>query len=125
MRLIDYLRWVELHIYMTVHELSLTCTRQPGQGPNRYIFVVVAHALLTACICYYTGAKSHTLHKQALHHILFPYAKGHWCWYVVVVVGAGSFVPILFCALPAAAELGSRVLAHKAAMLCGCMRREG
>jgi hypothetical protein len=34
--LIDYLRWAELHLYMTVHELSLTCTRQSGQGPNRY-----------------------------------------------------------------------------------------
>jgi hypothetical protein len=69
-------------------------------------FVVVAHALLTtACICYYTSATSYTLHKQALYYILFPYAKGYWCWYVVVVVGAGSFAPSLFCALPAAAEL--------------------
>jgi hypothetical protein len=36
LRLIDYLRWAELHIYMAVHELSLTCTRRSGQGPNRY-----------------------------------------------------------------------------------------
>jgi hypothetical protein len=36
LRLIDYLRWAELHIYMAVHELSLTCTRPSGQGPNRY-----------------------------------------------------------------------------------------
>jgi hypothetical protein len=36
LRLIDYLRWVELHIYMTVHELSITCTRRSGQDPNRY-----------------------------------------------------------------------------------------
>jgi hypothetical protein len=34
--LIDYLRWAELHIYMAVHELFLTCTRRSGQGPNRY-----------------------------------------------------------------------------------------
>jgi hypothetical protein len=68
-------------------------------------FVVVAHALLTACICYYTGGMFHTLQKQAIHHILFPYAKGYWCWYVVMVVGARSFVPSLSCSLPAAAEL--------------------
>jgi hypothetical protein len=36
LRLIDYLRWAELHIYLAVHELSLTCTRRSGQGPNRY-----------------------------------------------------------------------------------------
>jgi hypothetical protein len=36
--LIDYLRWVELHIHMTVQELSLTCTRRPGQDPNRYSY---------------------------------------------------------------------------------------
>jgi hypothetical protein len=70
-------------------------------GGRLISFVVVEHTLLTtACICYYTGATSHTLHKQALHHILFPYAKGYWCWHVVVVVGAGSFVTSLSCALP-------------------------
>jgi hypothetical protein len=36
LRIVDYLRWAELNIYMTVHELSLTRTRQSGQGPNRY-----------------------------------------------------------------------------------------
>jgi hypothetical protein len=36
LRLIDYLRWVELQIYMTIHELSLTCTRRSGQGTNHY-----------------------------------------------------------------------------------------
>jgi hypothetical protein len=36
--LIDYLRWAELHIYMTVHKLSLTRTRRSGQGLNRYNF---------------------------------------------------------------------------------------
>jgi hypothetical protein len=75
------------------------------RGGRLISFVVVAHALLTtACICYYTGATSHTLHKQALYHILFQYAKCYWCWYVEVVVEAESFVPSLFCALPAAAK---------------------
>jgi hypothetical protein len=41
MRFFDYLRWAELHIYMTVHELSLTCTRRSGQGPNRYSYTEV------------------------------------------------------------------------------------
>jgi hypothetical protein len=36
LRIVDYLRWAELHIYMTVHELFLTRTRRSGQGPNRY-----------------------------------------------------------------------------------------
>jgi hypothetical protein len=68
-------------------------------GGRLISFVVVAHALLTtACICYYTGATSHTLHKQALHYVLFPYEKCYWCWYVEVVVGAESFVSSLFCA---------------------------
>jgi hypothetical protein len=38
LRIVDYLRWAELHIYMTVHELSLTRTRRSGQGPNRYTY---------------------------------------------------------------------------------------
>jgi hypothetical protein len=38
LRIFNYLRWAELNIYMTVHELSLTRTKQSGQGPNRYIF---------------------------------------------------------------------------------------
>jgi hypothetical protein len=68
--------------------------------------VVVAHDLLTtAYICYYTGATSHLLHKQALHHILFPHATRYWCW-SIVVVGAESLVSSLSCALPAAAKLG-------------------
>jgi hypothetical protein len=73
--------------------------------------VVVAHTLLTtACICYYTGARSHTLHKQALHHILFPHATRYWYW-SIVVVGAESLVSSVSCAPSAAAELGARICA--------------
>jgi hypothetical protein len=68
--------------------------------------VVIAHALLTACICYYTGVTSYTLHKQALYHIHFPHATRYWRW-CIVVVGAESLVSSLSCALPAAAKLGA------------------
>jgi hypothetical protein len=72
---------------------------------------------MPCCICCDTGGISHTLHKQALHHIFFLYGKGYWCWYEVVVVGAGSFVPTSSCALPAAADLGSRVRTVAAALV--------
>jgi hypothetical protein len=37
MRLIDYLRWAELHIKIAVHELS-HLVLAIGHGPNRYNF---------------------------------------------------------------------------------------
>jgi hypothetical protein len=43
LRIVDYLRWAELHIYMTVHELFLTRTRRSGQGPNRYNNELLQH----------------------------------------------------------------------------------
>jgi hypothetical protein len=80
-------------------------------GGRLISFVLVAHALLTtACICYNTSATSHTLHKQALYHTLFPHATRYWCW-SIVLVGAGSLLSSLSCAPSAAAELGARICA--------------
>jgi hypothetical protein len=85
---------------------------------GRLISVVVgAHALLTtACICYASGATPHTLHKQALHYILFQDVKRCWCW-STVVVGVGSFMPNFSCARSAAAELRPGICAAPSAAL--------
>jgi hypothetical protein len=62
-------------------------------GGRLISFVLVAHALLTtAYICYqpsHTGATSHTLHKQALHHIIISFlcmedVIGAGLWYSAV-----------------------------------------
>jgi predicted DNA-binding protein (UPF0251 family) len=46
LRIVDYLRWAELNTYMTVHEPSLTRTRQSGQGLNRYIYDHIHEGLI-------------------------------------------------------------------------------
>jgi hypothetical protein len=91
--------------------MSVFLSDRPLRHGGRLIsVVVVAHALLTtACICYYTGAMSHTLHKQA--------ATRYWCW-STVVVGAESLVSSLSCAPSAAAELGARICAAPSSLCC-------
>jgi hypothetical protein len=75
MRLIDYLRWAELHIYMTVHELSLTCTRLSGQGPNRYIIASLQRKVLPLIrsVCSRIAGKvSDTVHRKSGRSSLAP-----------------------------------------------------
>jgi hypothetical protein len=75
-------------------------------------------------LAYRTGATCHKLHKQALHHILFPHATRYWYW-SIVVVGAESFVSTAaefrarICAVPSSlSRTGGNRLFNLVLLIC-------